>query len=228
MELGFSSVSRQPRIIYIAKERGSLWHFWSTKKQDIEPIKATSIAGYLRNLEVVPTTSEKYGTSDKLQIHLDVGDRNYILQSGISSWFAKSLIRNLGCLSREQLLKWIAIEPYSTDNTSKVIFSRVYDSHNRQIYSVDKYPYEKDSKGNSIDTLDYRKIIAEIQSRLPAIAVDDFSSFAESTETTDDAPSQAVLVDRSTGEVIGEDATAEFDSAVSAVRGEYDLDGIPF
>lgn len=205
-ELGFSNESRQPRIIYIKKEGGSLWHFWDSEKQEIEPIKATSIAGYIRNIEVAATTSEKYGTSDKLRTHLDVGDRTYIVQSGVDSWFSKSLIRNLGCLSREQLLKWVAIEPYNTDNTSNVIFSRVYDCRNQRIYSGDKYPYEKDNKGKSVDNLDYRKIIAEIQSRLPAIAVDDFSSFAAEESSSENT------VDRATGEVIG----------------GYDLEGIPF
>ncbi|MGL4883001.1 MAG: hypothetical protein ACRC8K_18380, partial [Waterburya sp.] len=94
-----------------------MWHFWNAEKQEIEPIEATSIAGYIRSLEVVATTSEKYGTSDKLRLHLDAGDRSYILQSGVESWFSKTLIRALGCLSREQIIKGVAIEPNNKDNT---------------------------------------------------------------------------------------------------------------
>lgn len=166
-ELGFSNVSRQPRIIYIAKNGASLWHFWRIEKQEVEPIDATSISGYLRSIETIVTVSEKYGTSEKLRLLLDVGDRSYYLQSGLDSWFSKTSIRALGCLSKQQLLKSIAIEPYSTDNSSKVIFTRIYDCNNNRIYSGDRYPFKKDSKGNSIDDLDYRKVIAEIKSRLP-------------------------------------------------------------
>lgn len=191
MELGFSNVSRLPRIVYVAKEGGSLWHFWSVEKQEIEPILANSISGYLRRLEVVATTSEKYGVSDKLRIHLEAGKENFVLQSGIDSWFSKSLLRNLGCLTRQQLLNWIAIEPYTPDQGSKVIFARVYDSQNQRIYSGEKYPYEKDKKGNVVDSLDYRKIILEIQSRLPVVAADEFSELIELAER-----------DNTTGEVL--------------------------
>lgn len=110
MQLGFQNLKTQ--WVYIGAREGSdrPWYFWDHDKSQAIQIVEDSLVGYLKNIEV-GEKEFKGKTAHKVIVTI-FADRVYKLQSGLDTWFSKSLFARLNNLSPEELKKPIVISPY--------------------------------------------------------------------------------------------------------------------
>ncbi len=122
-QLGFGHFPR-PRYIYANRQYPDcLWYFWDGANKKHEPILFQALTGIVEKLEV--EEKEYKGKPDyKVNLHIRA-ERNYVIQSGYETLFAKGLIYTLAtlpvvCFSKPMT---IAVEP---GDTEQVLFSRIY------------------------------------------------------------------------------------------------------
>jgi len=128
-QLGFGH-SPKPRYIYANRQYpDSLWYFWDGAKKEHEPIQFQALTGIVEKLEV--EEKEYKGKPDyKVNLHIKA-DRNYVIQSGLETLFAKGLVYTLSKLPVTSFNKpiTIAVEP---GDTEQVLFCRVYNPVTKQ------------------------------------------------------------------------------------------------
>jgi len=121
--LGFGH-SPKPRYIYANRQYAEcLWYFWDGANKKHEPIQFQALTGIVEKLEI--EQKEYKGKPDpKVNLYIRA-ERNYIIQSGYETLFAKGLIYTLATLPVVCFNKpiTIAVEP---GDTEQVLFSRVY------------------------------------------------------------------------------------------------------
>ncbi len=121
--LGFGH-SPKPRYIYANRQYPEcLWYFWDGANKKHEPILFQALTGIIEKLEI--EQKEYKGKPDyKVNLHIRA-ERNYVIQSGLETLFAKGLIYTLSKLQVVSFNKpmTIAVEP---GDTEQVLFSRVY------------------------------------------------------------------------------------------------------
>lgn len=122
-QLGFGH-SPKPRYIYANRQYPDcLWYFWDGANKKHEPILFQALTGIIEKLEI--EQKEYKGKPDhKVNLYIRA-ERNYIIQSGYETLFAKGLIYTLATLQVVSFNKpmTIAVEP---GDTEQVLFSRVY------------------------------------------------------------------------------------------------------
>lgn len=121
LNLGFSNASSYRKIFVKASDDGSLWHFWDADAQRQIPIKENSLTGYLKALKVREYQSN-FGQKNKLQIYLRAKEDFYI-QSGLESWFSKSLLSSLATLNLIQAAITIRVK---NPPNSQIVFSNLF------------------------------------------------------------------------------------------------------
>ena len=128
-QLGFGH-SPKPRYIYANRQYPDcLWYFWDGAKKEHEPIQYQALTGIVEKLEV--EEKEYKGKPDyKVNLHIKA-DRNYVIQSGLETLFAKGLVYTLSKLPVTSFNKpiTIAVEP---GDTEQVLFCRVYNPVTKQ------------------------------------------------------------------------------------------------
>jgi len=111
------------KFIFVARDKDSLWHTLS----DAGPETISSelvLRGKLVKLEAHLQQSEKYGDKMKLRASVETAQGTYILQSGIETAFAGSLLRSLAVYSSEELQDiCIGVTPSKDDE--KIVFAQV-------------------------------------------------------------------------------------------------------
>ena len=122
-QLGFGH-SPKPRYIYANRQYAEcLWYFWDGAKKEHEPILFQALTGIVEKLEI---EEKQYKGKPEVKVNLHIkADRNYVIQSGLETLFAKGLIYTLAtlpvvCFSKPMT---IAVEP---GDTEQVLFSRIY------------------------------------------------------------------------------------------------------
>lgn len=122
-QLGFGH-SPRPRYIYANRQYSDcLWYFWDGANKTHEPILFQALTGIVEKLEI--EQKEYKGKPDhKVNLHIKA-DRNYVIQSGLETLFAKGLVYTLSRLPVEKFKSaiTIAVEP---GDTEQVLFCRVY------------------------------------------------------------------------------------------------------
>ena len=122
-QLGFGH-SPRPRYIYANRQYAEcLWYFWDGAKKEHEPILFQALTGIVEKLEI---EEKEYKGKPEFKVNLYIkADRNYVIQSGLETLFAKGLIYTLATLPVVCFNKpmTIAVEP---GDTEQVLFSRVY------------------------------------------------------------------------------------------------------
>ena len=128
-ELGFG---HPPKVRYIYANRqhpDTLWYFWDGVKKEHEPILFHALTGMVEKL----TTDEKeYKGKRELKINLHIrADRNYVIQSGAETMFAKGLLYTLSKLPVTAFTQpvTIAVEAGEDD---QVLFCRIYNPATKQ------------------------------------------------------------------------------------------------
>jgi len=122
-QLGFGH-SPKPRYIYANRQYPDcLWYFWDGAKKEHEPILFQALTGIVEKLEI---EQKEYKGKPEFKVNLHIkADRNYVIQSGLETLFAKGLVYTLSKLPVTSFNKpiTIAVEP---GDTEQVLFCRVY------------------------------------------------------------------------------------------------------
>ena len=121
--LGFGHPPK-PRYIYANRQYSDcLWYFWNGAKSEHEPIEFHALTGIFERLEI--EQKDFRGKPDyKINLHIRA-DRNYVIQAGYETLFAKGMLYTLSKLPVTAFIKpiTIAVEP---GDTGQVLFCRVY------------------------------------------------------------------------------------------------------
>lgn len=122
-QLGFGH-SPKPQYIYANRQYAEcLWYFWDGAKKEHEPILFQALTGIIEKLEI---EEKEYKGKPEFKVNLHIkADRNYVIQSGLETLFAKGLIYTLSKLPIAAFTQpiTIAVEP---GDTEQVLFCRVY------------------------------------------------------------------------------------------------------
>jgi len=128
-QLGFGH-SPKPRYLYANRQYPDcLWYFWDGAKKEHEPIQFQALTGIVEKLEV---EEKEYKGKPEFKVNLHIkADRNYVIQSGYETLFAKGLVYTLSKLPVTSFNKpvTIAVEP---GDTEQVLFCRVYNPVTKQ------------------------------------------------------------------------------------------------
>lgn len=122
-QLGFG---HPPKARYIYANRQypeCLWYFWDGAKKEHEPIAFHALTGIVERLEI--EEKEFRGKADnKVNLHVRA-ERNYVIQSGLETLFAKGLLYTLSKLPTAAFSQPITISVEAGD-TEQVLFCRIY------------------------------------------------------------------------------------------------------
>jgi hypothetical protein len=137
--LGFSSPPK-PRFIYANRQYNDcLWYFWNGARNEHEPIESTAITGWVEKLEI---EEKEFRGRTEAKVNLTLrADRPYVIQAGLDTIFARSLIYTLAKLPAEAFRQpvMIAVEP---GDTEAVLFCRIYNPANgKSVFA----PYPEDT-----------------------------------------------------------------------------------
>ncbi len=128
-QLGFG---HPPKARYIYANRqypDALWYFWDGAKKEHEPIQFHALTGIVERLEI--EEKEFRGKPDyKVNLHIRA-ERNYVIQSGLETLFAKGLLYTLSKLPTAAFSQPITISVEAGD-TEQVLFCRIYNPATKQ------------------------------------------------------------------------------------------------
>ena len=121
--LGFEHPPK-PRYIYTNRQYPEcLWYLWDGENKKHEPIPFNALTGIIEKLE---TEEKEYKGKRSLKINLHIrAERNYAIQTGSETMFAKGLLYTLSKLPAEKFKSaiTIAVEP---GEDAQVSFCRIY------------------------------------------------------------------------------------------------------
>lgn len=151
--LGFCHPPR-PRYIYANRQYPNcLWYFWNGAKAEPEPIETHALTGIIDKLEI--EEKEFRGKPDyKVNLHIRA-DRNYVIQAGFDTLFARGLMFMLSKLPVAAFNSPITIAVEAGD-TDQVLFCRIYNPASGQAVFA---PYPEQVDWNEVA----QRAIAKIQ-----------------------------------------------------------------
>jgi hypothetical protein len=123
--LGFGA-SPTPKYIYAnIQPDGTLWYHWNHAENKPEPIRDDCLTCKVLAVKI---KSKEFKGKEKPKLLVSVmGDRPYIIETGIETVFAKSLLTVLAQTPATTLKRPISITVQAGDS-EKVLFCRVYDA----------------------------------------------------------------------------------------------------
>jgi hypothetical protein len=128
-QLGFG---HPPKVRYIYANRqhpGCLWYFWDGAKKEHEPILFPALTGIVEKLD---TEKKEFKGKHELKINLHIrADRNYVIQSGAETMFAKGLIYTLSRLPIAAFTQTVTIAVEAGED-EQVVFCRIYNPVTKQ------------------------------------------------------------------------------------------------
>lgn len=128
-QLGFG---HPPKVRYIYANRqhpGCLWYFWDGAKKEHEPILFQSLTGMVEKLD---TEEKEFKGKRELKINLHIrADRNYVIQSGAETMFAKGLVYTLSRLPVAAFNQPVTIAVEAGED-EQVVFCRIYNPATKQ------------------------------------------------------------------------------------------------
>lgn len=152
--LGFGH-SPKPRYIYAnRKYPDALWYFWNGAKNEHEPIEFNALTGIIERLEI-EEKEYKGKPENKVNLHIRA-DRNYVIQAGVETLFAKGLLYTLSKLPTIAFTQaiTIAVEP---GDTEQVLFCRIYNpTTGTAVYA----PYDENTNWQAVTQRAVAKIDA--------------------------------------------------------------------
>ncbi|MGL5877147.1 MAG: hypothetical protein ACRC2V_05125 [Xenococcaceae cyanobacterium] len=154
-DLGFVDSPNSRKIFVKAGDDGNLWYFWDKKTQKRIGIEKRSLKGYLISLKVEEYDTD-FGKKKKLQVHFFSGE-NLCIQSGLDTWFSKSLLSSLMTLNESEVSEILTISVRQASVDSIVIFANL---HLGQIWIKPDYGWRKTNEP------DWLEIIKDINLKL--------------------------------------------------------------
>lgn len=130
VKLGFG-IAPRPEYVYCNRSQGCLWYFFRDEK--VCPIEEKALTGYVTGVEAV-SVERRGKDSGKLRIRVQA-DRQYILEAGAQTTFAKGFLGAWGVMSKAQKSGVVTIEVSPADREEKALFCSVYDSFGTLIVS---------------------------------------------------------------------------------------------
>lgn len=101
--LGFQNATTATTV-FIGESSGHPWYRLDDSKQ--VPVVEDAIVGRINGIALKIQPSEKHGDKVKLIVGFDAGSEKVRVQSGVSTWFAKSLLAALltGSISKDDIV----------------------------------------------------------------------------------------------------------------------------
>lgn len=127
IQLGFGP-SPRPQYVYLdADTDPNGWYFFDHASESRVPIEEAALTGELVKVE---TTEKEFRgkTNPKVQFHVSAGPRNYIIETGRYTAFARCMLAALSRMGAENISRPITIEPQRGDE--KAVFANVYNPVN--------------------------------------------------------------------------------------------------
>jgi hypothetical protein len=142
--LGFGA-SPTPKYIYAnIQPDGALWYHWNHAENKPEPIRDDCLTCKVLAVKI---KSKEFKGKEKPKLLVSVmGDRPYIIETGIETVFAKSLLTVLAQTPAATLKRPISITVQAGDS-EKVLFCRVYDADGAKLMVN---PYREDEDWGSV------------------------------------------------------------------------------
>ena len=141
--VGFSSPPK-PRFVYANRQHNCLWYFWNSVKNEHEPIEATALTGWVEKMEI---EEKDFRGRTETKVNLTVrAERQYIIQAGFETIFARGLMHTLAKLPAEAFRQpiMIAVEPGEAE---QVLFCKIYNPANgKSVFA----PYADDTDWKSV------------------------------------------------------------------------------
>ena len=119
MKLGF--VDLYPTYVYIDTNG---YYLWDHKQKKRVPITEKGLRGHITGLDLKDKPYRGKSVI-KLLIGVTTEDKEYVIQTGINSWFSKTILIRLNDLSSEFLNKPITIGIQKSKSKSDVIFGKI-------------------------------------------------------------------------------------------------------
>ena len=142
--LGFGH-SPKARYIYAnRKYPDALWYFWNGAKDEHEPIEFNALTGMIERLEI-EEKEYKGKPENKVNLHIRA-DRNYVIQAGVETLFAKGLLYTLSKLPIKAFSQAMTIT-VETGDTDQVLFCRIYNPTTGQVVYA---PYAENTNWQAI------------------------------------------------------------------------------
>jgi hypothetical protein len=121
--------SPRPQFLYVSTEHSPTgWHLWNHATAEAIIVEEPALTGYVRAVEVVER--ERRGEiKQKLNLHVACGPRRYIVEAGLTTQFARSILSALARLQPEHFAYplTVAVERGSDE---KVVFGNLYNATN--------------------------------------------------------------------------------------------------
>lgn len=142
--LGFGH-SPKARYIYAnRKYPDALWYFWNSAKDEHEPIEFNALTGIIERLEI-EQKEYKGKQENKVNLHIRA-DRNYVIQAGVETLFAKGLLYTLSKLPIKAFTQAITIAVEAGD-VDQVLFCQIYNPTTGQVVYA---PYAENTNWQAI------------------------------------------------------------------------------
>jgi hypothetical protein len=128
IQLGFGP-SPRPQYVYVSQDKSPTgWYLWNFAGDGhAEPIEHQALTGYITGIEV-DTKEFKGKENKKLNVTVSAGPRNYIIQVGFYTAFARCMLASLARLRPEHLQTPFAIE--TQFGKEKTVFCTLYNAQN--------------------------------------------------------------------------------------------------
>jgi len=128
-QLGFGHPPRA-RYIYVNRQHpGCLWYFWDGAKKEHEPILFQALTGIVEKLD---TEEKVFKGKRELKINLHIrAERNYVIQTGAETMFAKGLVYTLSKLPVAAFNQPVTITVEAGED-EQVVFCRIYNPATKQ------------------------------------------------------------------------------------------------
>lgn len=137
MELGLNNVETVPNYIYVG---GQNCAWYTVEDREQKPITVNALTGYLKNVEV-KEREYKGNTSLKLILTIET-DCTYKVQSGLDTWFSKTILIRLAQLTKDEAAQPITIivNPGESEN---VVFAGLRTNNNINVQKPEDFNYHR-------------------------------------------------------------------------------------
>lgn len=112
------------RTIHCKRKENINWYIWNGP-EGVEPIFETAITGYARSL-TVKQGEYKGEPTYNLQLLLDCGDRQFVLDAGFKSQFSKGLMASLSVTPAHDLKQPVTISVRPGTQDEKVLLCTLW------------------------------------------------------------------------------------------------------
>jgi hypothetical protein len=155
-ELGF--FDSESKYIYVGSTQpNSPWYFWNKETEQPIPITKSNLKCHITGIEVV-LKEYKSEIKPKLQLHINANE-NYVIQTGLNTWFAKTLLVRLVAMDQVMLSSRVSIQAQIGED-AKIVFVSVCNAHKEWVKKTENIDYK------DLDEVALYELVEKIQSRL--------------------------------------------------------------